>query len=222
MRRQELLHTIATQILELPSNHGLRVARVAVDGVDGAGKTTFADELAHVLQQFGRPTIRASVDAFHNPKAIRYRLGKTSPEGFFYDSYNYAALKQVLLDPLSPGGSGRFRSAFFDHRTDSPVASPPQQARPGSILVFDGIFLHRPELRDYWDFSIFLRVAFEVSYARMARRDQSSPDPYAVENRRYLEGQRLYLRECQPERYASRVVNNDDLESPYVEVYKPV
>lgn len=213
MSRGELLHAIAAQLLAIPSNP---VVRVAVDGVDGAGKTTFADELAHILRQSARPIIRASVDAFHNPRAIRYRLAKTSPEGFFYDSYNYAALKQVLLDPLSPGGSGRFRTACFDHAADAPVSSPQQQAGPGSILVFDGIFLHRPELRGYWDFSIFLKVAFEVSYARMAQRDQGSPDPYSPQNRCYLEGQKLYLRECQPERYATLVVNNDDLVSAHI------
>ena len=53
-----------------------RTIRVAIDGVDGAGKTTFADELGSSVSALGRPVIRASVDGFHNP-----RLSDTSAEG---------------------------------------------------------------------------------------------------------------------------------------------
>ena len=70
-------------ILVLPLD---RITRVGIDGVDGAGKTTFGDELARVLAAAGRPTIRASVDGFHNPKSIRYRLGRSCPRGYFISS----------------------------------------------------------------------------------------------------------------------------------------
>lgn len=192
------------------------VTRIAIDGVDGAGKTRFADELGEVLGSVGRSVIRASVDGFHNPRAIRYRQGRSSPEGFFYDSYDYAQLKAVLLDPLGPGGSRQYRVAVFDHVTDSPVNAPTRVAVPGDILLFDGIFLHRPELRACWDYSIFLEVAFAVSVPRGAQRDGSSPDPRAPGNRRYVEGQELYLRTCEPTRLASIVINNDDLGAPHV------
>jgi uridine kinase len=209
--RQEILHTVAAAILHRPTS---QVVRVGIDGVDGAGKSMFGDELAQVLAAAGRRLIRASVDGFHNPRAIRYRLGRQSPEGYFRDSYNYEQLKAMLLDPLSPGGNGRFRTAAFDHRTNQPVIVPEALAAPGDILVFDGIFLHCPELRSYWDYSIFLEVGVAVSMARCAQRDGSSPDPHAPANRRYVEGQQLYLRECEPWQYATVVINNEMLESP--------
>ena len=56
--------------------------RVGIDGVDGAGKTTLADTLADALEAAGIAVIRASVDGFHHPRAVRYRLGRESPEGF--------------------------------------------------------------------------------------------------------------------------------------------
>lgn len=214
MERQALLRQVADAVLRLPV---AGVLRVAVDGVDGAGKTHFADELAHTLQPSGRPLIRASVDGFHNPRAVRYRRGRSSPEGFFRDSYDYAKLKEVLLDPLSPGGSRRFRRAAFDHANDAPVEAPLEEALSGSILIFDGIFLHRPELRGYWDYSVFLEVGFEVSIPRGAQRGPGygSPDPHAESNRRYVEGQKLYLSECNPKAHASVVINNENLADPY-------
>jgi len=48
-----------------------QVVRVGIDGVDGVGKSMFGDELAQVLAAAGRSVIRASIDGFHNPRAIR-------------------------------------------------------------------------------------------------------------------------------------------------------
>ncbi|MBP1466453.1 hypothetical protein EYB53_012130 [Candidatus Chloroploca sp. M-50] len=211
--RDTLLQWLVAQIVHIPA---AGVTRVALDGVDGAGKTMFADELAPLLASAGRRVMRASVDSFHHPRMVRYRLGHASPEGFYRDSYDYAQLRTVLLDPLSPGGHGRYRSAVFDHRVDAPIIVAEAQALPGDILVFDGIFLHRPELRGYWDYSIFLHVNVEVSVQRCAQRDGGSPDPHAPENRRYVEGQQIYLREATPHQHASVVINHNDVAQPWV------
>ena len=210
-RRQHVLDEVAGHLVGLLPD---QIVRIAVDGVDGAGKTTFANELAEVIRASRRPVIRASVDGFHNPRAIRYRRGRHSPDGFFEDSYNYTALKKNLLEPLGPRGSGRFRTAIFDHVTDMPVPSDEREALPSSILVFDGIFLHRPDLLGYWDASIFLQVDVAVSVARCAARDGTSADPAAVANRRYVEGQRLYLQCCEPQARATLVIDNNDLLAP--------
>lgn len=215
-KRALVLTTVAQRVLDLPREN---IVRVGVDGVDGAGKTTFADELAEVLVSSGRPLIRATVDGFHNCKAVRYERGRGSPEGFYYDSYNYAALRAMLLDPLGPQASARYRSAAFDLASDAPVAAPEQTARPASILIFDGIFLHRPELKDYWDFSIFLDVDFEISIPRCAARGAGSPDPQAAQNRRYVQGQRLYLRLCEPRRHATLTIDNNDFSAPQILSY---
>jgi uridine kinase len=142
-KREHLFTELAQRLVAVSPD---RTIRVAIDGVDGAGKTTFADELGSSVSALGRPVIRASVDGFHNPRVVRYKRGRHSPEGFFEDSYNYAALRNYLLDPLSPKGCHRYRPAFFDHVTDDAVPVVEVEALPRSILLIDGIFLHRPEL----------------------------------------------------------------------------
>jgi uridine kinase len=195
---------------------GRGILKVAIDGVDGAGKTSLADRLAQVLDAGGIRVIRAGIDGFHNPRAIRHARGKDSPEGFFRDSYDLAALRRELLDPLGPRGSGMIRRAVFDWRTDSVVQGPGEMAERTGALLFDGIFLHRPELRAYWDVSIFLDVPFADSYRRMAQRDGSDPDPFALANRRYLAGQKLYCSECDPRRQADILVDYTDLDTPLI------
>jgi uridine kinase len=213
MTRPQVLRTIAAHIAAHPARP---VTLTAVDGVDGAGKTVFADELAAHLADLGMTVVRASVDGFHRPRAERYRRGRHSPEGFFLDSYDLEAFRGRLLDPLRPGGDRRIVRAVHDIDHERPVDPEPEVVADGSVLVVDGIFLHRRELRDAWHLSVFLEVPVEVSLARVAARDGTDPRVEAPSNRRYVEGQRHYLRRCEPRRHATFLVDNTDLDRPRV------
>ena len=218
MNRTDVLEQVSAIIAEMDLLHPVRVA---IDGVDGAGKTTLADELVAPIKRHGLPVIRASVDSFHNPQAVRYFRGRASPEGYFRDSFNYDALIENLLEPLGPAGSWQYRAAAFDYKTDSPVISPLLRAPENAVLLLDGIFLLRPQLRAYWDLTIFLDVTFEVSTCRTARRDgKSSADPNAPENRRYIEGQKIYLAECDPGTIADLVIDNNDIANPKLSFHR--
>ncbi len=188
--------------------------RVAVDGVDGAGKTRFADELGDRLRKLGRDVVRIGADDFLNPRAVRHRRGRSSPEGFVADSYDLDALRRLVLDPLSPGGDRRYRPASHDLAGDQPLDVPAREAAEGAVLVIDGLFLHRGELVGTWDLSVFLQVPFGVSVARMAARDGSPDDPDHPDLARYVGGQRLYLAACTPWARADLVVDNSDLDAP--------
>ena len=100
--------------------------RVAVDGVDGAGKTTFADGLAALLIAAGRPTVRASVDGFHHVRARRYRRGRTSWQGFWLDSFDYQQLQADLLDAFGPGRLGTLPTR---------MSRPQDRSTPGFAVV---------------------------------------------------------------------------------------
>jgi uridine kinase len=210
-----LLNRLATAIVAL---HPERIVRVAIDGVDGAGKTTLADALAPVVAAQGRPTIRASVDDFHHPRTLRYARGRYSPEGFYLDSYDYDSFRTLLLDPLSPAGTGRYVARHFDLDNDRLFDVVVKQAQPAAALIIDGIFLHRPELRSYWDLSIFLKVDFDVSVPRGAQRGPAldATDAASPSNQRYIGGQRRYLSECEPEQRAGIVIDYNDLGEPKI------
>jgi uridine kinase len=168
---------------------------VAVDGIDGAGKSTFADALPRLLE---RPVVRASVDDFHNPRAVRYRRGRESPEGYYLDSFDLAALTSLLLEPFAGGES--FCRRAFEYREDGPVSAAWEDAPGDAILVLDGLFLHRSELRDWWDLSIWLDVSPNAAAERLLIRDgQPTRD-------RYVGGNELYIAEACPADNASLVL----------------
>jgi uridine kinase len=217
MKRSELLDYLAGRILGVERPH---TVRVALDGPDAAGKTTLAEELLEPLRAGGRPVIRASVDGFHNPARVRHARGRLSPEGYYRDSFDCRALVESLLAPLGPGGSRLYRTAVFDHRTDSEVRTPPRVAEADGVLLFDGVFLLRPELVVHWDFTIFVDAAFETTLARAVRRDADLfggvEEVRRRYERRYIPGQRLYFAECGPVERACVVVDNNAPRNPLV------
>jgi uridine kinase len=210
MGSAELLADLAARIIALPDD-APRV--VGVDGVDGVGKTSFAEGLVAVLRGAGVLAVRVSLDGFHRPRAERYRRGRFSPEGYYRDSFDYRAFRAAVVEPLRPGGGGLVRTAAFDVRADRPVPGDTVPVAAGDVVVVDGVFLHRPELAAAWDFSVLLCAPWEVALARMVARD-GFPPPEAV--RRYRNGQRLYLARCRPARRASVVVDNADLDEPRI------
>ncbi len=191
---------------------GDRPFLIAIDGVDCAGKTTFAKKLSDFLQLSGYHVILACVDCFHNPREIRYRNGST-PESYYHDSFDYNALKHVLLDPLRLAGSRYYKTAVFDHLTDREVYQEWQTAPDDAILVFEGVFLHRQELCEYWDYSIFLEVPQETAIQRARERDchlYGSPEEVERQYReKYIPGQQIYIKSAHPKYHANLVIEID-------------
>lgn len=176
----------------------------------------FADELAGVLRATGRPVVRVSADDFHNVRAIRYRRGRESSEGFWLDSYDYPRLRADVLDPLGPGGDRRYRPVAHDVITDEVLTPPWESAAAESVLVLDGLFLHRAELADVWDLTVFLDVPFAETARRMAERDGTDTDPEHPTMRRYVQAQRRYFRSDRPHDRATVVIDNTAIEEPRV------
>ncbi|WP_205860611.1 uridine kinase [Phycicoccus sp. HDW14] len=209
--RAEVLGRVADLVLAV--RPGERVV-VAVDGVDGAGKTVLARELVLLID--GRREVhRAGVDGFHRPRVERYAGGRTA-ETFYRDSYDLETLRSRLVAPFRSGAA--WDRSVFDVEADRAVRDPREPAGPEALLLLDGIFLHRPELVGLWDASVWVEVPFDVSVPRGNRRfgplGPDELDPESPSNARYVGGQRLYLAEVDPARRATWVLDNTDLSAP--------
>lgn len=218
MSKKSVLQKITQHIIGVQKNTPILVC---VDGVDGAGKTHFAKDLAAQLDKLEKKVILCSVDDFHNPKKLRYQRGADSPEGFYHDSYNYIALKEKLLEPFS-SGQGEYIDGVFDVDTDNQVSHQPHPIHANSILLLEGIFLQRPELVKYWDVKIFLEVDFKITLERNIERATDQQRIGSAEkiiekyNARYRPGQEMYMRESDPKSSADIVVDNSDFENPKI------
>ena len=148
LRAVDLVGGLVTEVSRLSALHD-RVL-VGIDGPDSAGKTTLADELSEALDV---PTVRVSVDGFVRPREQRYGRGDRSPDGYYVDSFDYLALFELCLPPFL-GGSARVSTASYDHSAGAEVTTSAAAVPTKAVLVVDGVFLLRPELRDVWTLSV--------------------------------------------------------------------
>jgi hypothetical protein len=161
--RVEYLRTLAAEILNL---NGRGRVIVAVDGADHAARTAFADDLAAVLDEAEVPAYRASLRYFQRSREDVARFGADSPERHYRHGYDYSALRRVLLEPFRLGGSTAFVTQVFDPDRDAWIEPTWTTAPADAMLVIDGEFINRSELRDAWNYRILLEseATSEVDY----------------------------------------------------------
>ena len=191
--KADVLEVLAKEILH---NYGTGRVIVAVDGIAGTGTSPFADDLAVAVERTGHQVFRASIDGFHHPRALRYAAGAESPRGYYEDSYDYETFRRVLVDPFRDPAAGSFVLEAFDHLRDAPVEPKWMTAKPDALLVVDGVFLHRPELRWLWNFSIWL--------------DGVEGDA----DERTAAGEALYVKSAKPRTHANAIIDTSDFEHP--------
>ena len=154
--------------------------------------------------------------------------GEWTTQSYYDESYDYLAFRDFVLRPLGPGGNRRIRTAIFDSFHDVPVPEQWQAVPVNAILIVDGAYLQRAELRSECDYVIWLKVDAETVVYRARQRDVSwvgSADE--VEHRyrtRVLPTHALYESLLHPEAHADAVIDTTDLNAPRLERlgYAPV
>lgn len=147
---------------------------VAIDGDAGIGTGPFADDLAEALHRRGYEVARASIDAFRRGDAPAGQ-GVSEPGDYDPATYDYDAFRRDLVWPFRAG-----------------TAQAPPAA---SMLLVDGIYLHRPGLSGVWNYSVWLE------------RASAGPEAAAGAAQRYVA-------ESSPRTTASAIVDNGDPEHP--------
>ena len=219
--RTAVLERVAAAVCGVGSERVL----VGIDGRSGAGKSTFGDELARVLERSGHAVVRSTTDLFHRPRAERLRLGPASPDGYYEHSHQLEVMTDELLAPFARGEAEVLVGAF-DEPSDQPRllrATVPARA----VLVVDGLFLHRPELRAHWDVSVMLLADRRCDAAWLDFLERSLPDDPTLRAAeldrrldrarwpRYRHGWRRYA-ESPGAALATFHVDNDDLAAPVI------
>jgi len=214
--RSEVLESLADAVVVRSGEHKTHPARIGIDGPDGSGKTILRQELADVLRGRGYDVIEATLDDFHQPRVVRYAMGRDSWEGYWAAAFDYERLVSDLLTPLGPRGTLHYRTKAHDLETDTPVVGGWLDAAPNAILLIDGVMIQRREVVLNLNCAIYLDVPFEETYERLAVRNGFPTDPDAPSNLRYTETQRHYQATCTPTERAGIVVDNTDPANPRI------
>jgi len=199
---------------------------VAIDGIDASGKTKLAKEFSFPLRRTGRQIINISLENYLQPTSIRYKRGRESPEGYYYDSFNYPLLINDILLPLTPKGDRKIRRVNLDNVFEKKSITEVEEVEENAIVLFDGVFLMRPELINFWDIKIFIDITFDVAFDRVITRDsnkfETGQQMRKLYELRYFEGQRIYFERCHPQSIADIIVDNNNPRDPFLTIQRTV
>jgi uridine kinase len=201
----ELVKALAAELD--PMDRG-RPVTVAIDGPDGSGRSTLADRLAAACRSQGRPVVRIAEQDFLQPHRIRDRRGSEDAEGFFEDTFDYAALRHLVLAPLTDGDRSVVRR-IRDPSTDDPVYVPAEQVPENAVVIVDGPFLLRKALRGYWSLGVLLETA-PFGPEGTGQDDGATAD----RSTRRARGFALYLDRDDPGEAADIVIDTTDAQRP--------
>ena len=149
-------------VSELGSN---RYLVVALDGLGGAGKSTIARKLSERCNLIS--IVRG--DDFYAPMEEHARRALT-PECGYMRYFDWVRMRRELLEPLSRGDRARYQR--YDWGIDQ-LAEWIDQPAEGIILI-DGVYSFRPELRKFYGYSIFVDTPKAECLARLVKRGENT------------------------------------------------
>ncbi|MEO5533882.1 MAG: hypothetical protein ABIR17_01970 [Pseudolysinimonas sp.] len=143
----------AEAVRALSGSH--RAVLIALDGFGGAGKSTLARVLA---DQLGSAEVIALDDFIVKEHVL---------DDSWEFAWDRARLREQVLEPLVAGRQAAFQR--LDWATNTLGAS--IQVPRADFVIVEGITTLHPELREHWDYSIWVETPVAVARERGRARD---------------------------------------------------
>lgn len=192
----------------LAAHDGLLV--VGVSGIECSGKSTFAENLAHSLNEDGVSTHVVCIDRFLNPAPLRHQ-GDTLADAYYANTFRFEDLTNQIIEPARRAGRicGDITVIDLENETLKTQAVD----TPGlDVLIIEGVFLFRDPLIGHFDLKIWVDIGFDAALKRAVRRPQEVdhyPNRTAITERyraRYFPAQRRHIKNDHPNERADLVV----------------
>jgi uridine kinase len=166
---------------------------VCIEGLGGAGKSTLAGDVAAAL-----PAAAFVVhgDDFYGPEERDWR--SWSPREGYERYFDHGRLESQLLRPLRSGSVARFQRYDWTSNTLGGWVD----VRPKGLVLVEGVYLLRRELRSYWDLAIYVDTPRDLRQARLRARGENDEGWIS----RWTAAEDYYERVEQPAKAADVVV----------------
>lgn len=188
-----LFEKLQSVMAQINAHQSKALLLIAIDGPSAAGKSTLASAINNVL-----PNVTVvHMDDFYRVLDEETRVALNAKGG--YDRYyDWERLEIQVIKPLLTGRNSRYQK--YDWMTNRLGEWLTVQAT--GIIVIEGCYAARPELRSYYDIVLFV----ETSTARRLQRQHERADATAPWLARWDAAEQLYIQHYQPHHYADLVI----------------
>lgn len=167
---------------------------IAIDGLGGSGKSTFARALVERDRLFSV----LEIDLFPC-SAVDHPFHKSGTQ----TRIDTGRLIREALGPLSNGRDAKFKQSFWWETSDEPAEI---TILAGGTVLVEGCYALLPELRDYYDLKIWVDCPPEVAMERAILRDGEEIREHWESV--YAQNELSYVSVYQPMRVAELVVRS--------------
>jgi uridine kinase len=186
-------NVIAAVLQRLPATTADAPKLVCIEGLGGAGKTT----LARALAAHRSDITLVHGDDFYGPEERDWR--SWTPRQGYERYFDHQRVERQLLRPLKAGQQARFQRYDWDNNTLADWVT----VEPQGIVLVEGVYLLRRELRSYWDLTVYVDAPRDLRQNRLHARGEN--DEGWIQ--RWAAAEDYYEQVEQPAQAADLVVN---------------
>ena len=183
---------VQSAIAKRTSSESRRPLLICIDGFGGSGKSTLAAEIR------GVPGVSAVVegDDFYGPADTDW-AGFSPQEGYerFFD---HERLAREVLRPLRRSEATRYQRYDWQRNALGEWV----ELRAEGVVVVEGVYMLRPQLREFWDLSIFVETPWPLRLDRQISRGENTEDDIRL----WTDAEKYYERTVEPATHADLVL----------------
>lgn len=181
---------------------------VGIDGLGGAGKSTISEELCRKFESAHYHTILLHIDDFIHVRKIRYNSACPEWQCYYDLQWRYDYLLDVI-GQLKSADDACVEIELYDKDNDT-YYKQCFDVKENTIVIVEGIFLQRKELKGLFDYMIYIDIPEDVRLDRVLKRDtyiggeQEIIDKY---HNRYFPAEHIYVEKYAPHKGADFCMN---------------
>jgi len=189
---------IASEIIR-NSSHS-QVYLVGIDGLGGSGKSILTERIRHQLETTQLTVTIVHNDDFYLPSAIRSKLSpQLKPVGADFD---WMRLRDQVLEPLRLNQIANY--VRYDWLLDRLAEH--YEIKPHGIVLIEGVYSTRAELRDLYNYRVWIDCPSELRLSRGLARDSNVALSLWVDE--WMPAEERYYNEHRPDTFAQVMVNS--------------